>query len=253
MSRSSRKLIVIAIAVIMTFLLIPTTSCSSHDKLRTISAKSLFDGEYATFKIMAHDVLPGVLEGFGYVTFSSYKSFDEIFESVTNDTDMSAAKYPEAIFFSRISGENKQYYCLSKIPKSNKQYVFGGMLGFAVDDMASDPEHEGKWILFPIHLMTDERLFVGTMPRFTLLLNTDYKLSGTKEEIVTFYRDCGWYDVDVADDLISITGFSRPVETMVGALHGEEVKNDVPFDIKLTEKEDGLYFSVITAVQKSHP
>lgn len=240
--RSSRWKMLCSILLTFAIALI-CCSCGESDRMMTISAKSLFSGKYASIKVLAHDILPGALESNGYVTFKSNESMDEIYDLLKDDSFTDVAKYDNAILITDKSGEKTDYFCLSK---SGQRYVFGGMCGNVIIDVTKDSGRVTKWILLPVHFISDELILNGNNPKYTLYANVDYKLNCSKHDIQRFYQDCSWYNVSFTDDRISITGFSDVIDSMPDALNYEKLAYDVPFVIELTETNEGLYFSILS-------
>ena len=218
----------------------------SKDFPRRLPAKSLFSGEYATIEISARELLPGSIELDGCIKFRSDMSMDEIFEALDENSFTEIKKTASAIYMKKETSDKTKtdHFCISM---SGSQYVFGGMCGRVIVDISADSQKAYKWILLPVHYISSDETILGGNNRFTLYANVDYKLNCSKEDICSFYQDCSWYEVSLNNDYISIDGFTTEIESMTGALHYEHLSDDVPFVIKLTEKTDGLYFSILSS------
>ena len=219
---------------------------TSKDSPRRLHAKSLFSGEYASIEISARDPLPGVVESDGYIKFRSDMSIDEIFEVLDENSFTEVKKTADAIYMKKETADKTKtdHFC---IMTTGSQYVFSGMCGQVIMDISADSQKVYKWILLPVHYISDELILQCNDPKYTLYANVDYKLNCSKEDICSFYQDCSWYEVSLSDDYISIDGFAAEIESMTGALHYGYLSDDVPFAIKLTEKADGLYFSILSS------
>lgn len=237
-----KSLKTISILIVVCLCLCVLISCNAVDKAINITAKSMFDGNYLSIEVKGSDVLPGSMETTGYITFKSEYSIDDIFSSLGDQPNLVKEKYNDAILFKLHGNEQLSLYCLSK---AGARYVFGGMCGNVIVDIAESSERIYKKILLPVHLISDELILNGERPYYTLYANVDYLVDGTKDEILSFYQECGWYDVEHIDNLIIINGWKHDPDTMIDALNYEGLDKDVPFAVRLTEKDGNLYFAIV--------
>ena len=230
--------ILIAVCLCLCILIL----CHGVDKTITVTAKSMFNGTYLSIDVKGSDVLPGSMETTGYITFKSKHSIDDIFSTLSYQPSIIHEKYNNAIFFKCYKNEQLSYYCLSK---AGARYVFGGMCGNVIVDVSEDSERIYKKVLLPVHLIQDELILNGDRPYYTLYANVDYLIEGTVDDIISFYQECGWYNVECTDNLIIINGWKYDIDTMNDALNYAELDKDVPFAVRLTEKNGKLFFAIL--------
>ncbi len=241
--RFTSRMITLTAIITLVFAL---TSCGESDNSIKVTAKNMFDGTHITINVSGRDILPGSLETTGYVTFKSHSSIDDIYNALKTNLDFTAVKYSDAVLLERSSGTYSDYYCISK---SGKRYVFGGMCGNLIVDIKQHDDHTEKVykkILFPVHLIADDLILEGELPYYTLYANVDYKVSGSIDDFLAFYRNCRWYDVDYVDNLIMVKGWKCDPATMDGALNYGNLSSDIPFSIHFTEKNGDLYLQYTT-------
>ena len=213
------------VVLILTFAML--TACgkyTKHDSLITISTESVFYGNTLSIEVTGRNCIPGD----GYVTFHSNCSMNDLFSSLQLDDTITAQRVHDAILLTKQSGEFVEHYCISK---AAGVYLFGGMRGNLITDITEEGRQQ-RIILLPVHLVRDELILNGSSPFYTLYANVDYKAYGSFEDFQDFYLGCGWYDVECKDNYIFITKEKQSIQG--------------PFTVRLAQKEDGLYFAIVT-------
>lgn len=209
------------------------------DRSIQITAKSMISGNYLSLYVKGRDVLGGNLESEGYVSFRSDSKLEDFIpklkESALEDyPNLTMERYESSILFKIPYDENRtDYYCLSNI---GNRYCFGGMRANLILGLSDQTERQRKKILLPVHLISDNLILDIGFPDYTLYANVDYAIQGTKEDLISFYQNYGWYDVKMTEDCMTIEEGKFDMKNEKDSFLGL----DASFKIHIKEKDGKL-------------
>ena len=244
--KNFRMLSLIVLAVCLLFL----CSCDGSFKVEYIEAKAMFTNQELRLPISSNHAILGLLAPsgmYGYMTFSSKQSIEELYE-IAKDADSTltctlGADY--VLIFRNNADKTKDYFWIRESEKMG--YSFSGMRAGLITGINSKGRQESRAVLLPYHLVSDDRVGVNFSD---LYLNAEYETTAGAEEFYQFYADSGWYDVELKDGCVLLNGYKHPDAVMENPADAERygtLKFDRKLKIQFREFADQRYFQFVFA------
>ena len=109
-------------------------------------------------------------------------------------------------------------------------------------DLITDADSSGtrsvRTILFPVHLLSDDRIRMST-PAFSAYPSTAYEMAAGIGEVYDFYQKGGWYHVEERGDTLIISGYRDNLSAQERQITDSDTRLiwDTPVTLRFMEQD----------------
>lgn len=245
MNRWKISLLALSLAVIIGVVFV-LSGCTGSRNLSSVCAYSLFSHEILILPIEGKKSLIANLPSEGYTSFRSNKTLNELYEIISDNTELSIVQYDSSILIKKIGDRYIDHYCIKQ--ETNDRYVFSGMRGKLITDIDSNGNKIKFAILLPVHLITDS-LIIDNADQYALYTDVEYEISGSMADIEHFYTESGWYKITCAEDELIISGYLNPQDVFIdsttsSAIGSGSLEISQPYYIRVNNHDGKCFFSI---------
>lgn len=227
---------VLAVGLLAAFSL-SLSACNAAEPIR---AAFPLNGAELTLVGRSRDITSPAEDGQGRVRFRSDLSLEELHALFRNSRNaVSCAAQGSVLMVSRITGA-QGWYCLTETGPG--QFAFGPAAVDLITDVDASGTRSVRTVLFPVHLLTDERARMST-PAFSVYPDTAYAFDGTLDAVRDFYQKGGWYRVEEIGDALVISGYRDDLTDQERQIIDSEdrLRLDAPVTLRLLEQDGENY------------
>lgn len=222
------------------------SGCSGFKNLNSISAYSLFSHECLTLPIKVKKGDQAYLKSSGFISFESSKDLNDLYETLSKNTDLNVVKYDSSILIKQAEGSYTNHYCIRK--GKNDRYIFSGMRGRLITDIDSNGNKIKSAILLPVHIINDP-LIIENSELYAFYVDVEYEICGDMADIEQFYTESGWYEMTCEEDELIIYGYKNQQDVFIDSTASPEYYEGTleitqPYHIRVNSHDDKTFFSV---------
>lgn len=222
------------------------SGCTGSRNLASVSAYSLFSHEALNLPIKGKKSEIANLKSEGYTSFRSSKTLNELYETISDNTDLSIVQYDSSILIKKTGDHYTDHYCIRR--EKNDRYVFSGMRGKLITAIDSNGNKIKFAILLPVHLITDS-LIIESTDQYALYIDVEYEIRGTMADIEHFYKESGWYEITCEEDELIISGYQNPQDVFIDSTTSSVIGSgsleiNQSYHIRVSNHDGKSFFSV---------
>lgn len=222
------------------------SGCTGLRNLDSVYAYSLFSHEALNLPIKGKKAEIANLKSEGYTSFQSSKTLNELYETISENTDLSIVQYDSSILIKQVGDRYTNHYCIRQV--KNDRYIFSGMRGKLITDIDSNGNKIKFAILLPVHLITDP-LIIESTDQYAFYIDVEYEICGNMADIEHFYTESGWYEITCNEGELIISGYQNLQDVFIdsttsSAIGPGSLEINQSYHIRVSNHDGKIFFSV---------
>lgn len=223
-------LLIAALGIITLLFWNPFSGAGGWKRVDSISAKSFPNGIEIVLPMEEIEIPNDDLDAFPSREFRTSRNFLEVEKSICHAAGVTDCQtYTAAAGLSLEFRQGEEIYCLRQ-SRTEGDMLYFLLSGTCVTVIGSNEEYQ---IVFPIHLVSDSRLFQSEKNR--LILDMEYECSPIEadgqsipgmERIQAFYEESNLYQVETSKNALTlrpISGSGAPFQLIFDSHHSQSV------------------------------